>query len=130
MAFNHAAQIAEADHAVRAFVDNEAAFVSTPEKFMLAAEEFETSWGPERGTRVMVRSFEWGAQESEVAVGMADIVALHQFLGGIIGRANGVPQSDITALGELHSVIAGIEDPELHDQLVQVHNRFRAEAGL
>ncbi|MGW8431405.1 hypothetical protein ACWGJ9_09785 [Curtobacterium citreum] len=129
MAQDHAAESAAADIAVREAVNDDHAFISNADKFMLAASEFTSTWGSDQGTRVLFESFEWGAHEAEVALGMADIVALHQFLGGVIGRANGVPASDTTALGELHSIIAGIEDPKLHDQLVAVHNRFRAEAG-
>ncbi len=130
MARDHAAETAAAATAVREAVNDDHAFISTPEKFMLAATEFESTWGTDKGTRVLFETFEWGAHEAEVAIGMPDIVALHQFLGGVIGRANGVPESDVTALGELHDVIAGVEDPKLSDALTAVFKRFRAEAGL
>jgi hypothetical protein len=129
MANDHAAETAAADTAVREAVNDDQAFISAPEKFMLAASEVESTWGNDKGTHVLFETFEWGAHEAEVSIGMSDIVALHQFLGDVIGRANGVPDSDITALGQLHDIIAGVEDPTLSDQLTQAYKRFRVEAG-
>lgn len=130
MAQDHAAESAAADARIRETIDNEHAFISTPDKFMLTAEEVRVEFGADAGTpKVIFHAFEWGDEDGQVSLDMTDVAGLHQFLGGVIGRANGVPASDTTALGELHSIIAGIEDPKLHDQLVAVHNRFRAEAG-